>query len=114
MAILAWGILRVGQASWQVAWAHRRLLPNRSLRWFWKSIGLPAAIGSGVCLLAQQWLSPEPGIVGLLAVWLLAVLACSLAAADVRETIALRFGSSVHSEPRLSFVIGQANSGGGE
>lgn len=114
VAILVWGILRIAQAVWQVAWTHRRLLQHQSLQWFWKSVGVPAAIGCGVCLLAQQWLSPEPGIVGLFAVWLIAVLACSLAAADVRETIALRFGFSVYSEPRLGFVTGQANGGGGE
>jgi O-antigen/teichoic acid export membrane protein len=119
VAIVAWGILRIGQATWQVAWAHRRLLPDQSIQWFWKSVGLPAIIGAGVCLLAQRWLSAEPGIAVLFAIWLLAVFACLLAAAELRDTIALQlerlhFRPSVSSEARLPLLAGRADTGGGE
>jgi O-antigen/teichoic acid export membrane protein len=119
VAILAWGILRLGQATWQVAWAHRRLIPDQSIQWFWKSVGLPAVIGAGVCLAAQRLLPAEPGIAGIVGIWLAAVVACSLAATELRDRIAPAFGRlhlrpSVPSEPRFALLAGRADAGGRE
>ncbi len=86
-AIIAWGILRVGQAGSQIVWMNRRLLPKQSYSWFWKTALGPAAISFGVCLAGQRWLSAQPGIFAVAILWLTATLASLIPTTDLREAM---------------------------
>lgn len=115
-AIIAWGILRVGQAGWQIIWMNRRLLPSDSYSWFWKSALGPAVISFSMCVAAQRWYSPEPGIVGLSTLWLAAALGSLLPATDLRETVRaawerFRVSHSFLSTPALEIAGGRSQTG---
>jgi O-antigen/teichoic acid export membrane protein len=115
-AVIAWGILRLAQAAWQVQWAHHRLLPGQTLPWLWKSVLAPAGISVAIFLTARTWLSPEPGLLLLAALWCVAAFVSLLPATDLREVLAtrwrhLRFLPFVPSEPRLETASGQINGG---